>query len=154
MIVGNLIDLAEQGRFDCIIQGCNCFHTMGSGLAVQLKRRYPEVLQADRENTDRGDITKLGTYTMANCTKIPGKHFMVINAYTQYNYGKGQRHADYGAIKRVFNALAPDLVGMRIGYPRIGCGLAGGEWRLVENIINEAFEGLNHELVALRDNTI
>ena len=151
MIVGNLITLAEEGRFDCIVHGCNCFHTMGSGIAVQLKRRYPGVLLADRDNTERGNRGKLGTYTMANCIKNANKHFMVINAYTQYNYGNdGKKYVDYAAIKKVFTSLAPDLVGMRIGYPRIGCGLAGGEWHLVKDIIDTAFEGLNHEMVALR----
>lgn len=26
---GNLIDLAEAGEFDVVVQGCNCFNTMG-----------------------------------------------------------------------------------------------------------------------------
>ena len=152
MIVGNLISLAEQGRFDCIIHGCNCFNTMDAGIAVQLKHRYPQVYASDNE-TERGDRSKLGTYTVANCvnyTKNIYKHFMVINAYTQYSYGTKSKHVDYSAIKRVFTSLAPELVGLRIGYTRIGCGLAGGEWRLVKDIIDTAFEGLNHEMVALR----
>jgi O-acetyl-ADP-ribose deacetylase (regulator of RNase III) len=152
MIVGNLITLAEEGRFDVIIQGANCFHIMGAGLAVQLKRKYPAVLQADREQTERGDRSKLGTYTTAQayCSKT-GRYFTVINAYTQYNYGNdGKKYVDYSAIKKVFTSLAPNLIGMRVGYPRIGCGLAGGEWRLVKDIIDTAFEKIDHELVVMR----
>ena len=150
MIIGNLIGLAEQGKFDVIIHGCNCFCTMESGIAGSLKRRHPGVLQADMEFASSGDKSKLGKYSQHIVTMKPGRHFVVINAYTQYNYGRGKKYADYGAIKRVFRSLAPVLDGMRIGYPRIGCGLAGGDWKLVEGIINEAFEGMDHEMVALR----
>jgi hypothetical protein len=27
---GNLLDLAEAGEFDIIVQGCNCFNAMGA----------------------------------------------------------------------------------------------------------------------------
>lgn len=30
-ILGNLIQLADQGNFDVIIHGCNAFTTMGGG---------------------------------------------------------------------------------------------------------------------------
>ena len=41
-IKGDLIKLAQAGEFDVIVQGCNCFNTMGSGLAKQIKAEIPE----------------------------------------------------------------------------------------------------------------
>lgn len=150
MQIGNLVGLAEQGKFDVIIHGCNCFCTMGAGIALQLRKRYPGVLQADQEFAPAGDRSKLGKYSQYIATKRPGVNFVVINAYTQYGYGRGQKHTDYGAIKSVFTTLAPNMEGLRVGYPRIGCGLGGGQWKQVKQIIDDAFWGIDHELVSLR----
>ena len=37
IIQGDLLQLAKQGDFDVIIQGCNCFCTMGAGIAKSIK---------------------------------------------------------------------------------------------------------------------
>jgi hypothetical protein len=62
ILSGNLITLAEQGHFDGIVQGCNCMCTMGSGLAKEIKDRYPGAWRIDF-NTDAGDINKLGNWS-------------------------------------------------------------------------------------------
>jgi O-acetyl-ADP-ribose deacetylase (regulator of RNase III) len=59
---GNLLDLAENGHFDVIIHGVNCFNTMGGGIAREIRERYPMVASVDME-TVRGDYRKLGTWT-------------------------------------------------------------------------------------------
>lgn len=43
-ITGDLLDLAEQGHFDVILHGCNCQCTMGAGIALAIKRRFPEAV--------------------------------------------------------------------------------------------------------------
>ena len=35
----------------------------------------------------------------------------------------------------------------RIGSPMIGAGLAGGDWGIISNIIDECLEGMDHTLV-------
>lgn len=30
-IIGDLLKLADDGQFDVIVHGCNCFNTMGAG---------------------------------------------------------------------------------------------------------------------------
>lgn len=153
-IKGNLIDLAEAGHFDVIVHGCNCFHTMGAGIAKEISTRYPTALAADREFTNKGDKTKLGSYTYALATSPTGHRFTIVNAYTQYYYGRPKKNAgplaDYAAIDRVFRELArqcPQL--LRFGYPKIGAGLAGGDWNIIQNIINSALSGCHHNLVIL-----
>ena len=41
-IKGDLIKLAIKGDFDVIIHGCNCFCTMGAGIAKSIKTAFPE----------------------------------------------------------------------------------------------------------------
>ena len=37
--------------------------------------------------------------------------------------------------------------GRKIGYPKIGAGLAGGDWEVIEKIIDAELEGEDHALV-------
>lgn len=47
-------------------------------------------------------------------------------------------------------AVARDFAEDRIGYPRIGAGLAGGDWSIIGAIIDEELHGLDHTLVEFR----
>jgi len=58
-ISGDLIQLAKNGQFDLIAHGCNCFCTMGAGIAKAVKEVFPAAFEAD-EATQRGDRAKLG----------------------------------------------------------------------------------------------
>ncbi|ENW79218.1 hypothetical protein F908_02690 [Acinetobacter sp. NIPH 284] len=146
-ITGDLIALAQTGEFDVIIHGCNCFCTMGAGIAKVIKQEFPEAYQADL-NTIYGDKDKLGTYGQAHI-KRDNYNFIIINAYTQFNWRGQGKKADYAAIKQVFRSIKKDFSAASIGYPMIGAGLAKGDWNIISAIIDEELEGLNHYLVVL-----
>lgn len=118
---GNLLDMAENGDFDIIVQGCNCFNTMGGGIAREIRERYPMAATVDDE-TLKGDYNKLGNYT----TAFTGK-FLIVNAYTQFNMSQGDDVFEYGAFQLILEKLAFAFPGKRMGLPYIGMGLAGGE---------------------------
>jgi len=131
-IEGDLIELAKQRRFDVIAHGCNCFCVMGAGIAKSIKENFPEAYREDQK-TKKGDQKKLGTcnYVTTNTGLI------VVNAYTQYDYsGKGPQ-VDYDAVATCMRWIKKEFLGKRIGLPRIGAGLAGGNWERIEKIINK-----------------
>jgi len=99
--------------------------------------------------TTTGDRNKLGTYTTADIVRGDVK-FTVVNAYTQYAYGRGGPHADYRAIQRVFAQVKQDYAGKRIGYPMLGAGLAGGDWNQIYNIIRNELVSEDHTLVKFK----
>jgi len=145
IVKGDLVKLALDGKFDIIIHGCNCFCTMGAGIAKAIKSEFPEAFSADQE-TEKGDKSKLGSFTKATVTRN-GNTIVVVNAYTQFNYrGKGVK-ADYDAIRNVFKKLKSDFSGKRFGFPLIGAGLAGGNWTTISNIITEELQGEDFTLV-------
>jgi O-acetyl-ADP-ribose deacetylase (regulator of RNase III) len=145
IIKGDLIKLALEGKFDIIIHGCNCICTMGAGIAKAIKAEFPEAFKADQV-TEKGDKSKLGSYTQAT-TSRNGHSITVINAYTQFNYrGKGIK-ADYDAIRNVFKELKSEYTGKRFGFPLIGAGLAGGDWKVISEIISEELQGEDYTLV-------
>ena len=54
---------------------------------------------------------------------------------------------DYDAVRSVMRRIAEAYSGHVIGYPRIGAGLARGDWSTIAAIIDEELEGEAHTLV-------
>ncbi len=139
--IGDLLEFAINGNFDVIIHGCNCFCSMGAGIARSIAERFPEAYIAD-QRTIIGDRSKLGTYTSVTINNLK-----IINAYTQYDCG-GPKPIDYNAVETVFTKLNYDLApALKIGIPLIGAGLAGGDWNTIQSIINRVTPNLNITVV-------
>ena len=138
-IKGDLIQLAQAGNFEVIAHGCNCMCTMGAGIAKTIKLEFPEAYTADCA-TEKGDKNKLGTCSFATCGVKNGT-CDVVNAYTQYHWrGKGVL-VDYDAIGSCMHWLKENYSGKKIGLPKIGAGLARGDWQVIESIIAEELNG-------------
>lgn len=145
VIHGDLLELARRGEFDVIIHGCNCMCEMGKGIALAIKQQFPQAYIADVK-TGKGNRLKLGSFSSATVDTGRGS-LVIVNAYTQFDFkGKGIQ-ADYTAIRRAMLAIARDFATRRIGYPKIGAGLAGGDWSIISAIIDEEFDGLDHTFV-------
>lgn len=134
-IYGDLIKHAQLERADVILQQCNCFHTMRAGLAKQLRIIYPSVYDADKA-TGYGDRTKMATFSYAIVDGYRNHKFIVANLYAQYNYGKGLQ-TDYAALRECLRKIKIQYGDLRIAYPMLGCGLAGGKPDIVLSIIKE-----------------
>jgi len=124
-----------------VLHGCNCLHTMGAGIAKYLSTVYPQVYSADVSQTKKHDKSKLGTFSTAIITP----KFHILNCYTQYDYMR--RHSstppvDYDAIRNCCKKVAERYKGWEIRTPKIGCGLAGGQWSVVQAIFTEELKGL------------
>ena len=168
-IKGNLITLAENGEFDVIVQGNNCFCVQKAGLAPQMVKAFGTDEFTMERAKFKGDINKLGTidyeiyptnefgkgflpkgqktigknlYEMLNKfssdEKIEG--VFIVNAYTQYGFGKNHSNGtetpvDYDAITMVMRKMNHEFKGMHIGLPRLGSGLANGNWHKIKGII-------------------
>lgn len=123
---------------DVIAHGVNCQNVMGSGVARVLFEKWPIVKEAYHQHFleyDPGEdgINFLGTI----------QDFMVngeygfINCFTQQYFGPAdKKYVSYDAIYDCFKQIA-DIYD-EVAIPRIGCGLAGGNWEIVKRIINDA----------------
>ena len=144
-VKGDLLELALDGAFDVVVHGCNCYCTMARGIALTIKNSFPEAYRADCA-TDKGSRSKLGTFSFAEIVRGE-RRFVVVNAYTQFDWKGAGVNADYEAIRRVMNEIKLRFSGKRIGYPKIGAGLAGGDWETISSIIREELAGENHTYV-------
>ena len=82
------------------------------------------------------------------CKEVPYQSHLYD--YTQYAYGRNKVNVDYDAISKVFELINKDFANhINIGIPMIGAGLAGGDWNIISDIINEKTPDLNITLYIL-----
>ena len=138
-VKGDLLALAEEGKFDIIVHGCNCQNTMGSGIAKQIKEQYPEAFQVDyaydlvvRDTR----YNKLGNYSKAKV--YSGSNFTIVNAYTQFNYlPRGEDHFEYASFAVILQKLEHFYGNYDFGFPYIGMGLAGGDSERILDMLEQ-----------------
>lgn len=139
----NIVDAFLDCEMDLLIQGCNCFCSFGGGLAAEILVRLPQAYEADKQ-TVCGDITKLGKYSQYQFNN--GAY--IINGYTQFHYNEALNNepllegdnvpvlADYTAIAQLFDLIAKEFKDAKtIGIPKIGAGLAFGDWDIIEQLV-------------------
>lgn len=148
IVEGDLIKMALGGEFDLIVHGCNCFCTMGAGIAKTIREYFPEAYEADM-NTVKGAKEKLGSITSVIVIRN-NNNITVVNGYTQYSPSGTGILVDYEAVTSVFREIKQTYSGYRIGYPMIGAGLAKGDWQVISGLISEQLSGEDHTLVKLK----
>ena len=136
-------DIFESGA-DVILHQVNCQGVMGSGIAKQVKEKYPHVFYGYKlECNSYSDKSLLLGYIDAYITK--DKNY-IVNLYAQENFGyDGRCYTNYKALKecfyRVLNMFDEHSV---IAIPYLmGCHRGGGDWNVVYNMIEEIFQNYN-----------
>lgn len=149
---GDLVEMADQGLFDVLVHGCNCFKTMGAGIAKQIAAKWPEALTADQA-CSLDAPSRLGKSTAVIVYNRQGKPFTIVNAYIQYGLGRPGRDVfDYGAFDNILTQLKVDFSpSVRIAFPYIGMGLAGGDPQRIIPMLEEFAETHNVTLVSYTD---
>ena len=147
-VPGDLLSI-EKG---IIVQQVNCRGKMGAGLALSIRRKYPQVYDSYMKRFSDGTLT-LGNMFIVGITES----LFVANIPAQDRYGIDKRYTSYGSLRKGLHMLKevhPTLVRhygdyLPIYFPyRIGCSLGGGDWYLVGHIIKDIIS----EAVILRKN--
>jgi O-acetyl-ADP-ribose deacetylase (regulator of RNase III) len=158
IIEGNLLES------DCtfICHQTNCKRAMGMGIAGQIRQKWPEVYEwycaFIDEKYQSGQINKSSDLLGEICTQhvlVPKggfcRNLFVVNFFSQDEYyPRNKCHTDYDAFRRCCKRLKETIKALKpfnsytIGFPyKIGCGLAGGDWNIVYNIIEDEFKDYN-----------
>ena len=144
---GNLLD----APVDYICHQVNCQGRMGSGIAKQIKERWPIVYQqyqAAFDEREKEIIELCGSWEqqidvsetlLGYLQQIPvNDKQTVINMFAQQYYGyDGKRYTSYDAFWVCLGGIRDSIPkGSKIGFPyRIGCGLGGANWQVIETMI-------------------
>lgn len=143
MIIKYIKDDIRNTPLKYIAHGVNCQNTMGSGVAKALFDKWPQVKEQYHSfmqegfSFNRSKEDFLGTYQDAIEVE-PGKY--VLNLFTQLNYGyDGTRFVNYNAVLTSLRLSLYRYEIKQIAIPKIGCGLAGGNWEFMEQLLTDAF---------------
>jgi len=152
--VKDLIQAAKDGDVNVIAHQANCFCAMKSGIAPQIVSAFPETRIADDE-TERGDRDKLGTCSMAQHLLPTDEYLTIFNLYGQYSMGTTKNHTDYLSLRKALHNMGGWLNDHdKVGMPKIGCGLAGGDWSIVSEIIADVLDDVDVTIYVLDENEI
>ena len=132
-----------------IVQQVNCLGVMGAGLALQIREAHPNVYAEYRQLCF--SHTPNNFFLLGRIQVVPiGDKRWVVNLFGQYDTG-GERATEYSAFIQGISALSEWVT--KTGDPlwknsggegkipilfpyKIGCGLGGGDWDIILEIIH------------------
>lgn len=151
-VEGDLIKMAQAGCFDVIVHGCNCFCTMGAGIAPQMAKAFAADEYQYEDQSYAGDINKLGTidygvsvfYQDGNQVDIKSKtmadtllgwkikdvdkiqhRVVVVNAYTQFGFGANHENGTAAPVDYAAMTLVFKKLNQKFKGKHIGMPLIG-----------------------------
>lgn len=137
-------------NYTAIAHVCNCQGVMGSGIALAIKTYYPEAYDAYKKFETVNQGITLGTISVADV--FPSKE--VYNLHAQEFYGQGGRYLNYEALYICLEQMKCHLSISkikRVGIPyNMGCDRAGGNWNVVESMINAVFKNSDISFFAMK----
>lgn len=130
-------DATAPGEPSTIAHICNNKGGWGAGFVLAVSRRWPEPEAAYRSLRH----LELGHTQLV---RVAGGH-VVANMVAQDGFPSRERPCavDYAALEECLSTVAKNAPGMPVVCPRIGCGIAGGSWPVVEAIILRAMPGVD-----------
>jgi len=126
---------APQGESKKIIcHICNDLGAWGAGFVLALSKKwiYPEHFYRARQQYPLGEVDILSVESDVFVANMIAQHGLRPDS-------KGVPPVRYDALKQALSKVntVAEQIGATLHMPRIGCGLAGGEWEEVEKVINE-----------------
>lgn len=151
MIIHIKCDIFESGA-DIICHQVNCQGVMGSGIAKQVRERYPKVYEEYKRRCDiYAPKAMLGTAQFVGTMADYNTPFIgIFNLFGQEKFGyDGKCYTDYTALYKCFEKVKESLNKAKvkdikdkytIAIPYLmSCHRGGGSWDIVYEIIEEIF---------------
>jgi O-acetyl-ADP-ribose deacetylase (regulator of RNase III) len=122
-------DLFADESLSALAHGCNCSGSMGRGIAVEFRKRWPAMYEAYRAEC------KAGRFRPGNVFVWDAPARTIFNLATQPSPGPSARlefiDSSLNEAIRIAESRSISLIGM----PRIGAGYGGLDWTAVKRIL-------------------
>lgn len=133
IIKGNILHVKDGYIFHQV----NCLGVMGAGLALQIKQNFPSVFKHYQNLVKQESGNLLGKTQVVTV----GDSLKIVNVFGQLKIGRNERQTDYDALERAFSSMSEEIKNSdKVYFPYgFGCGLAGGDWDIVSDLIIKYF---------------
>lgn len=172
---GDIIKLMLDAEYDVAIQGCNTQSLQRSGLAAQMVRTFgtDSIIKYNMEShTETIRVfkhaeNKLGCIDWAsfyvngeravhvtnlNYDRLNEPIITIVNCYTQAYPGEvfyGEIPLDYEALTLCLRKVNHFFSGKTLALPKIGAGLARGDWGRISEIVKAILTDVDYTLIEL-----
>ena len=123
-------------RADVLVNTVNCAGAMGAGIALEVRRRHPEVFREYVEQCERGDVT-IGRLHLHRSTKP-----WILNFPTKKHWRLPSRSDYVHAGLRSFAQMAQAADFSSVAFPLLGASHGGLDPELSRSIMVEHLAGL------------
>jgi O-acetyl-ADP-ribose deacetylase (regulator of RNase III) len=145
----------------------NCQNTFGSGIARSIKEMYPEAYEIDcisaaKKRNNLGTFSAVEVAMNGKVNRYNNHIRRIYNLYGQNlgtNHAKYDRKTNYEALYSALEAMADSLMPAAetslqqpiVGFPYLmGSGLGGGDFRIVQRLIEVAFDGYENDVIIVK----
>jgi O-acetyl-ADP-ribose deacetylase (regulator of RNase III) len=129
-VMGDLL----KAEADVIVHQVNCQGVMGAGVARQIREQFPNTYNVYKDYCSKyqGHTADL----LGECLYTFEEPFVICNAFGQNFYYRNSVQTEYDKLEKCFYDIAKKYHGKKVALPwKIGCGLAGGDWNIVYEMI-------------------
>lgn len=135
IIQGDLLNV----NYGIIGHQVNCKGVMGGGIAHQLRNKYPGIFEPYQTLCGMAIPSEVLLGLVQILQVNP--NIMVANLFGQDAYGRDKQYTNTSALKQSLLFLN-QFQYVNSSFPvflpwKLGCGLAGGDWRIVSEIIDQ-----------------
>lgn len=127
---------------------------MGAGVALAIKNKYKKAFDKYHMLCVSDVWKKQSKNLLGYCQSVACEGKTVVNMFAEsLNVNiEGNRKTDYDALRSCFKKLNKQYSGQKVAIPyQIGCGLGGGDWNYVFNIIKEECTDIELEICSIED---
>ena len=138
---------------DAILHQVNCQGVMGSGVAKQVREKFPTVFKYYKARCDEDKRFKeLSGSMKSNLLGLAQVCYkedylvddvkdtqVIINLFAQDKYGyDGRCYTDYDALRKCLETVNKQFAGKRVAIPYLmACHRGGGDWDIVSKMIED-----------------
>ena len=126
---GNLLD----SEAEALVNAVNCVGVMGKGIALEFKKRYPEVFKQYALGCRNGAWHPGDVWAIRS-----GEVKWIVHAFTKGHWREKSQLTDIVDCARYIALFVKTSKVKSIAIPALGCGNGGLPWPAVKQILEEA----------------
>jgi len=136
---GDMFAKTPQGRYDVYVNTVNCVGVMGKGVALEFKKRFPDMFEAYKGACSRGEVAP-GRLHVWETPYEPTT--TIVNLPTKRHWRDGSRYEDVESGLMALGEYLKTRGPINVALPPPGCGNGGLDWNVVKEMVSKHLSGV------------
>ena len=137
VLIGNLF----ESKAKTLVNTVNCVGVMGKGIALEFKKRFPEMMKEYKSRCDMKTVEPGVPYLFDNLFDVS-----ILNFPTKNHWRSASKLEDVVRGLDIFIKNYKDWGIKSIAFPPLGCGNGGLDWKLVGALMYQKLEPLDIDI--------